>query len=87
MNNKNLSKDELIGMHVKIKNCTDPSWIGKSGIILDETKNTFLIKINKDEKKIIKKTAIFEFELDKKKVALDGSKIAYKPENRIKKIR
>jgi len=87
MDNKNPARDELIGLHVKIKKCTDPNLTGKSGLILDETKNTFLIKINKNEKKIAKKTAIFEFDLDKKKFILNGSKIAFRPEDRIKKIR
>ncbi len=87
MDENDLPLDELIGLNVKIKNCRDPGWIGKSGLILDETKNTFLIKINEKEKKIAKKTAIFEFELSGKKITLDGSKIVYKPEDRIKKVR
>ena len=60
-------KDEIIGRIVTITNCTDPSWIGKSGIILDETKNTFLIEINEQEKRIAKKSATFEFERNGKK--------------------
>jgi RNase P/RNase MRP subunit p29 len=47
---KTLAREELIGLNVTIRECKDPSWIGQSGIILDETKNTFLIKI-KDQKK------------------------------------
>ena len=84
---KTLAREELIGLNVTIRECKDPSWIGQSGIILDETKNTFLIKI-KDQKKVIaKETAIFEFEYGGKKITLDGSKIAFRPEDRIKKVR
>jgi ribonuclease P protein subunit POP4 len=84
---KTLAREELIGLNVTIRECKDPSWIGQSGRILDETKNTFLIKI-KDQKKIIaKETAIFEFEYGGKKITLDGSKIAFRPEDRIKKVR
>jgi RNase P/RNase MRP subunit p29 len=36
---------------------------------------------------IAKKSATFEFQKNDKKVALKGSDITYKPENRIKKIR
>ena len=39
------------------------------------------------KKMIAKKTATFEFDYGGKKITLDGSKIAYRPENRIKKIR
>ena len=84
----NIAKDELIGKKVKIKECTDPNWEGKKGLIVDETKNTFLIKMNNKEKRIGKKTATFEFIYKKdKKIEIKGSNICYKPENRIKKIR
>jgi ribonuclease P protein subunit POP4 len=84
---KTLAREELIGLNVTIRECKDPSWIGQSGIILDETKNTFLIKIKDQKKKIAKETAIFEFEYGGKKITLDGSKIAFRPEDRIKKVR
>ena len=87
MDEKNLAKDEFIGLHVKILDCTDPGWKGQNGLIVDETKNTFLIKTNHGNKKIAKKTAIFEFESDDKKIIIDGKKIAYRPEDRIKKVR
>jgi len=86
-NEKTLAREELIGLNVKIRECKDPSWIGKCGIILDETKNTFLIKIRDQKKVIAKETAIFEFEYGGKKITLDGSKIAFRPEDRIKKVR
>ena len=87
MNEKNLAKDEFIGRNVKIVECTDPNWKGQYGLIVDETKNTFLIKTNHGNKKIAKKTAIFEFKIDEQKIIIDGKKIAYRPEDRIKKVR
>ena len=87
MDEKTLSKDELIGLTVKIKDCSDPRWIGKSGKILDETKNTFLIEINNQQKKIAKNIASFQFNIDGKKIIINGLKIMYRPEDRIKKIR
>ena len=54
MDEKKLARDELIGLKVKIKDCKDPSWIGKSGIVVNETKKTFLLEIE-DEKKTIAK--------------------------------
>ena len=87
MDKKTFAKDEFIGLQVKIKECNDPSWIGKTGLILDETKNTFLIEINSQKKKIAKKIATFEFDFKGNKIAIDGLKIAYRPEDRIKKVR
>ena len=87
MHEKKLGKEELIGLHVKIKDCTDPTWKGKKGIIIDETKNTFTIETNEQKKMIAKKTATFEFVIDDEKITLEGSKIMYRPEDRIKKVR
>ena len=87
MNEKTLAKDELIGLQVKIMDCSDPTWKGKTGLIIDETKNTFLIETKDQQKMIAKKTAIFEFNVDGEKIIIDGSKIMYRPEDRIKKVR
>lgn len=87
MSEKILAREELIGRYVTIKECTDPGWVNKSGLIIDETKNTFLIEIDNEEKRIAKNTATFEFEHSGKKTTLDGSKLVYRPEDRIKKAR
>jgi len=84
---KKLAREEFIGLHVTIRECMDSKWIGKYGVIIDETKNTFLIRINGKNKKIAKKIAKFEFENDEKKTILNGSKIAYRSEDRVKKAR
>ncbi len=87
MDKKELARDELIGLNVKIIKCTDPNWEGKKGIVLDETKNTFLLEINGEQKRIAKKSATFEFAYDDKKISLNGADINYRPEDRIKKVR
>ena len=87
MYEKKLARDELIGLQVKIKDCKDPNWIGKSGFIIDETKKTFLIEIENQQKMIAKDIATFEFEIQGKKISIDGSKITFRPEDRIKKVR
>jgi len=87
MDENHLVKDEFIGKVVTIRECTDPYWINKLGIIIDETKNTFVIEINKQPKRIAKKNAIFEFEYEGKKFSLKGSRLTYRPEDRIKKAR
>ena len=87
MHDSTIVKDELIGRHVTIKACTDPEWVGKSGTILDETKQTFLIEIDDQEKRIAKQIATFEFERKGKKIIVEGSKLTFRPEDRIKKAR
>ena len=87
MDEKTLGKEDLIGLNVKIKECRDPNWVDKSGIIIDETKNTFLLEIENERKRIAKNIAKFEFEKNGKKLLLNGSKIAYRSEDRTKKVR
>jgi len=87
MEEKKLVRDELIGHKVTIKDCSDPKWKDVTGTIIDETKNMFLIEVDEKQKKIAKKIAKFQFQVDGKKIVIDGSKILYRPENRIKKIR
>jgi ribonuclease P protein subunit POP4 len=85
MDVKTLVREELIGLYVNIIECKDPGWKGKSGLIIDETKNTFLIEIEDKQKRIAKKTAIFEFDYYGKKITINGSKMTRRSEDRIKK--
>ncbi len=82
-----IMSDELIGRAVTIIECTDPSWMNRSGLIIDETKHTFLIEIEKKQKRIAKETATFAFEYHDKKTIVKGTRLVYRPEERIKKIR
>ena len=59
---------------LKSRNVQILSWNGKTGIIIDETKNTFLIEIDNKRKKIAKNIAKFEFEYDGKKIILEWFK-------------
>lgn len=89
MNKKRLDKDELIGKTVRVKASVDPSLKNLTGKIVDETKNTFLIKDEEDYKlkRIAKKIAVFEFKENNETVEINGSEIMYRPEDRIKKVR
>jgi ribonuclease P protein subunit POP4 len=82
-----IMSDELIGRLVTIIECTDPSWVNQSGLIIDETKHTFLIEIHNKQKRIAKQTATFAFEYHGKKTIVEGTRLDYRPEERIKKSR
>ncbi|MCD6237189.1 MAG: ribonuclease P protein subunit [Thermoplasmata archaeon] len=87
MNERLLIKGELIGKSTTVVKSTDPTWVGKSGVIVDETKNTFTIEIDGDERVIAKDIAAFEFIIDGEKFTIEGSRLRYRPEDRIKKAR
>jgi ribonuclease P protein subunit POP4 len=87
MEREPITSDELIGRLVSIIECTDPTWINQSGLIIDETKHTFLIETEKKQKRIAKQTATFAFEYNGKKTIVKGTRLAHRPEERIKKTR
>ena len=53
---KNFIKGELIGLKVKVVHCSDPTLVNRTGEIIDETKNTLLIK-TRDREKGLPKTS------------------------------
>ncbi len=80
---KKFIKGEFIGRQVKVLECTDASLKGIEGMIVDETKNMFAIETNDGIKKVAKNIAIFD--IDGR--VIEGKRIAYRPEDRIRKIK
>jgi ribonuclease P protein subunit POP4 len=84
---KSITRDELIGQQVFISKCSDPTWIDISGVIVDETKHTFLIETKEKVKRIAKEIATFSFDVLGTSKHVQGSNLRYRPEERVKKAR
>ncbi len=80
---KNFLRREFIGLRVRIIEATDKSLVGLQGEIIDETKNMLIIESQGKIKKVAKDIAKFEIE----GMIVDGKKIKYRPEDRIRKIK
>ena len=77
---------ELIGLEAKVVKATNPSYVGISGRVIDETRNTFVLLHDGVEKRIIKETSVFHFTYpDGTVVEIDGKLLVGRPEDRIKK--
>ncbi|MBR9680073.1 MAG: ribonuclease P protein component 1 [Candidatus Altiarchaeota archaeon] len=76
--------EELIGSSCKIVESTDKARIGLAGTIVDETKNTFILRTDKGDKIVPKKECSFVIELDKRKYRIDGKMLVGRPEDRVK---
>ena len=74
---------EFIGENVQISYHSDPSLCGVSGMIVDETRETIVIESEGVRKVVSKRPAKFMFEDGE----VLGSKIAYRPQDRIKKVK
>ncbi|MEM2121559.1 MAG: ribonuclease P protein subunit [Candidatus Woesearchaeota archaeon] len=79
---KNILSEEHIGREIIIES-KNKSLDGLRGKIIDETKNTYLIKTEKGNKRIIKSQVKIIFL--KERVRVDGKKLLKRPEERVNK--
>lgn len=81
----NILRHELIGLKAKVVEATHSGYKCE-GKIVDETKNTLIVKTSQGEKILPKNSIILELSLPKKaKVKVDGTLLLARPEDRIKK--
>ncbi|MBI4150422.1 ribonuclease P protein subunit [Candidatus Woesearchaeota archaeon] len=77
------TKKVLIGTHVRVSDAKNRSLLGLYGTIVDETKNTLLIKTSKGVKRVLKDGVTLEFAHER--IRLKGDHLLGRPEERIKK--
>jgi len=86
---ENILRHELIGLNVKIVRSPNRSLQGRSGLVVNESKN--MLTLSKKGRKVLipKSVATFRFKLaDGRLVDVDGSRLLGRPESRLKtKIR
>ncbi len=76
------NKEILIGKEIKITGSKNTSLVNLQGKIIDETKNTIIIKTNKGEKKLLKNQ--IKFMIIKEGIEINGKKIQKRLEERLK---
>jgi len=95
---QNLRIHEFIGLKVKVLEALSLPYRGLSGTVVDETKNTLVLRANvgakKGEKKVEtdkivpKKGCIFQFRIPGGKTAeISGDRIMFRPYDRPKKLK
>lgn len=82
---ENIVRHELIGLDTKIVESSDPTQVGLSGKVVDETRNTIEIEASGKTRSVIKKNCVFAFKLGGQTVKVDGKILVARPEDRIKK--
>ena len=81
---KNIFAHELIGLKASVASSPDESKKKVNGMVVDETKNIIFIEAGNVVKQVPKKEAVFEFLLGDEPVLVDGKKIMFRPEDRVK---
>ncbi len=79
-------RDEFIGTDCRVAESRHEDYIGVSGQVVNETKNTFTITRSGKQKNIIKEAAVFHFKFsDGTTVEIDGKLLVGRSEDRLKK--
>ena len=85
MNKKDLMRMELIGLKTEV--VSGGTFKGIQGTVVDETRNTMVLSTPKGERTLPKKGNEFLFTYKSERIAIPGSEILHRPEDRIKKVR
>jgi len=81
-----LIRYEFIGTQAKVSRSKHSGYLGLSGKIIDETRNTFTILNEGKTKAVPKNSAVFHFKFpDGTTVEIDGKIHVGRPEDRLKK--
>ncbi len=84
-NNKTIVLHELIGLSVTVIKSRDMSQVGIHGAVIDETKNTLLIKNDEGIRTVAKDISTFKFKYGRKSFVVDGNEINFRSWERIEK--
>lgn len=71
----------FISRNIQVIDSDDPTLVGVSGQIIEETRRTIIVQTSKG-KKILPKNVI-NFTLDSEKEVIEGFTVTQRPENRI----
>jgi ribonuclease P protein subunit POP4 len=83
---QNILAHEWIGLKVTIEKSTDPRVRGLSGLVRDETRNTFTIQTRDRILRVTKLDTIFKTTLSHgESLTVNGRALRYRPEDRVKK--
>jgi ribonuclease P protein subunit POP4 len=81
-----ITQNELIGLNARVAKSTNRDSVGILGKVIDETRNTLVIRQNNSDKIVPKETTIFQFTLSNGSIVeVEGNAIMGRPEDRVKK--
>lgn len=83
---REILQDEFIGLRAEVTKSANLSYVGIVGTIVDETRNTFVIRKEKKNRVIAKNQAVLEITLrDSTVIEIDGKHLVGRPEDRLKR--
>lgn len=84
---ENILYNELIGLRVSVVGSTDPSQLGISGTVVDETEKMLVVSTTGSARRVMipKMISRFSFFIPDE-VVVEGREIALTPEERLKRL-
>ena len=77
---------ELLGLDLKVHPHHDDGLVGRSGRVVDETRETLLLSDDQGGFRVTKRPGTFEVTfLDGERKLLTGSRLAFRPQDRVKR--
>ena len=73
--------ESWIGRTLTVTSSTDPTLQGRSGLVLDESKNT--LTLQEGEQTVVLSKSSIQFNIDNTTVVVNGAKVNQRPEDRI----
>lgn len=80
-----IQQEEFIGYHVSIEGAQNASLVGLKGLVVDETKNTFVLETKNGLKCVLKQGVILSLIKEDRDYLIEGSLLVKRPHERIKK--
>ena len=77
----NMYNQPWIGRSMTVTSSTDPTLVGRQGIVVDETRNTVAL-LEGDQHLVLNKASI-SFTVDDADVVIQGAMVGQRPEDRI----
>ena len=82
---RNILRHELVGLNVEVISGSNKCYSAISGRVVDESRNTLMIKQGETVKRVEKKGTHFRFRLPEGYVDVEGSALVSRPEDRVKR--
>jgi ribonuclease P protein subunit POP4 len=85
LDNKTIVLHELVGLDAEVTRSSDSSQVGTRGVVVDETKNTLVLRTEKGLKRVVKNISTFKFRKGRKSFFVEGEEINFRSYERIEK--
>ncbi len=79
----NILRHELVGLQAAVLDSSNAQLVGTSGLIVDETRSTLVLRTQSGVKTVPKDINTWAFEVSGRQIRVEGGRIARRPAERL----